>query len=429
MIDARDVSKIGTKAFLVGIDYPHNGLGEANALLDELKELVSNLGWETAESLLVRLREPQPRFLIGGGKAEEIAKRAEELGCSVIVFDEDLSPGQQRNWEEMTKMRVMDRQEVILDIFARRAHTKEAVLQVELARMEYALPRLKNAWTHLSRQRGGGVAQRGEGETQLELDQRMAKERISKLRRELEDVVRQRATQRKLRQRVPLPTAAIVGYTNAGKSTLLRRLTGSDVLVADQLFATLDPATRQLALPSGRKLLVTDTVGFVRRLPHRLVEAFKATLEEAVQSDFLIHVVDASSPDLQEHEQTTLGVLKELGADDKPILTVYNKIDRLTPEARMERFAPRRHDELTMEVSAQSGLGMDALLAKMDELALQGESPSRLLIPHSRYDIIHRLHASGCVREEKPEDDGVVIIGHIPPRMKALVEPFMAGHV
>ncbi len=424
MKEVRVTPHSGERALLVGIEYPHNAPGEAAALLEELKELVHNLAMQTAHAGIVRLREPQPRFLIGSGKAVELVELARKLGCTRIIFDEDLSPAQQRNWEMEAGIRVMDRQEVILDIFAERAHTKEASLQVELARLEYALPRLRNAWSHLSRQRGGGgVTQRGEGEAQIELDHRMARERIARLKRELQEVVRHRATQRKLRQRVPLPSAAIVGYTNAGKSTLLRRLTGSEVYVADKLFATLDPATRQLILPGGQKILLTDTVGFVRRLPHRLVEAFKATLEEAVQSDFLIHVIDASSPEAEEHAATTRKVLYELGLEDKPIITVYNKIDRLQEMSGTDHLLPRSRDAIP--VSARTGQGFDRLLQTLEDTLLRDQAISRLLIPHSRYDVISRLHDNGCVTEEKPGDEGVFIVGRIPERLRSLVQPFI----
>src|SRR3954462_1943462 len=259
------------RAFLVGVQTSEMRDGEGAELLSELKELVENLRITVTRSTLVNLRRPTPALLLGSGKAEELIALAKEDGADVIVFDEALSPGQQRNWEEMSGLAVIDRQEVILEIFADRARTREAILQVALARMEYSLPRLTRAWTHLSRQRGAG-SMGGEGETQLEQDRRIVRDRITHLKAELASVVKQRDVQRRRRQRVPIPTTAIVGYTNAGKSSLLNQLTGAAVLAADKLFATLDPTTRQLELPDGRKLLVTDPVGFIRRLPHRLVE-------------------------------------------------------------------------------------------------------------------------------------------------------------
>lgn len=266
MIDIKEKPKMVERALLVGVAQANTTEKEVSLLLDELEELVNNLGILVVRKEIVRLREYQARFLLGTGKVNYIKNLAFAEECDCIVFDEMLSPAQQRNWEAETKLCVIDRQEVILDIFAERAQTREAVLQVDLARSEYNLPRLKNAWTHLSRQRGGGTTQRGEGEAQIELDQRMVRNRIAKLKRELEQVVQHRMTQRKQRQRVPVPTAAIVGYTNAGKSSLLNCITGADVLAANKLFATLDPTTRQAELPSGQKILLTDTVGFVRKL-------------------------------------------------------------------------------------------------------------------------------------------------------------------
>src|SRR4029077_2108817 len=295
MINVREKPNRVEKALLVGVFKDTVQKQDAESLLDELNSLVNTLGIPIAESLLVRVAEPSPRYFVGSGKAEEIFSRSKRIGADVIVFDNELSPAQQRNWEAMVGIPVIDRQEVILDIFAQRAQTKEARLQVDLARMEYSLPRLTRAWGHLSRQ-GGGLGGKGEGETQLETDRRLVRAQIDRLKSDLELVRLRRATQRKQRQRLPLPSAAIVGYTNVGKSALLNKLTGAQVLVEDKLFATLDTTTRRVLLPSGQSLLLTDTVGFIRNLPHRLIEAFKATLEEAVLSDFLIHVLDASHP-------------------------------------------------------------------------------------------------------------------------------------
>src|ERR1700712_3302831 len=308
------------RAFLIGVQTHSMAAGEADELLAELKELVENLRISVVRSTLVNLRQPTPALLLGSGKAKELSDQAKEDGADVIVFDEHLSPAQQRNWEELSGLPVIDR-----EVFADRAHTREAVLQVALARMEYSLPRLTRAWTHLSRQRGKG-SMGGEGETQLEQDRRIVNDRIVHLRDELASVVQQRDVQRRRRLRVPVPTSAIVGYTNAGKSSLLNRLTGAHVLAEDKLFATLDPTTRQLLLPNHQKLLITDTVGFIRRLPHGLVEAFKATLEEVVVADFLIHVLDVTNPNFEQHHETTLKVLEELGAGDQTIITVFNKV-------------------------------------------------------------------------------------------------------
>ncbi len=411
------------RALLVGLQMAGQSREDASSLLEELAELTANVGLTVAASHLVRLREPNPRFLIGAGKAEEIIQDARARGCGYIIFDDELHAAQQRNWEAESRLEVLDRHEVILDIFAARAQTREARLQVELAQQEYSLPRLRRAWTHLSRQRGGGSTQRGEGETQLQLDQRIIRERIQRLRAELEVVRKQRAVQRQQRLRTPVPTAAIVGYTNAGKSSLLKALTGADVLVQDKLFATLDPATRRLELPSGRALLLTDTVGFVRRLPHRLVEAFKATLEEAVVSDFLIHVVDASSPEAARHHATTLEVLEELGAHDARVLTVFNKIDRLTDPFRQAELKAQFPGALFL--SAHTGLGLDALLDRF-EAGLEDETVAlTLLIPHSRYDLINRLHQAGAIRMKEARNDGVYIQGLVPRRWLDPVRPYV----
>jgi GTPase len=292
---AESTTEAKKKAFVVGVHNPQKQSSyEAGALMAELIDLTRSIGLEVAGDLLVKIHHFCPAYLMGSGKMEEIHQMALALNCEVIVIDEHLSPSQQRNWEKACKMRVMDREEVIIEIFSQRAQTKEAVLQVKLAQMQYMLPRLRKAWTHLSRQRGGSANQKGEGETQLELDQRIIKEKIAKIRKELNQVISQRATQRKKRLRAPVPTGAIVGYTNAGKSSLLNKLSGAETLVADKLFATLDPTSRQVTLPHGQKVILTDTVGFIRRLPHTLIDAFKATLEEALVADFLIHVLSTA---------------------------------------------------------------------------------------------------------------------------------------
>jgi GTP-binding protein HflX len=411
------------RALLVGLQVAGQSREDATALLEELAELTSNVGLVVAARHLVRLREAHPRLLIGAGKAEEIIQDARAHGCAYIIFDDELHPAQQRNWEAASSLQVIDRHEVILDIFAARAQTREAHLQVELAQQEYSLPRLRRAWTHLSRQRGGSATQRGEGETQLQLDQRIIRERIQRLRADLEVVRKQRAVQRRQRLRAPIPTAAIVGYTNAGKSSLLNALTGADVLVQDKLFATLDPATRRLQLPSGRALLLTDTVGFVRRLPHRLVESFKATLEESVVSDFLIHLVDASSPEAAAHHATTLAVLSELGAHDARVLTVFNKLDRVHDSLRLAELKAQFPGALFL--SAHTGQGINVLLDRIEAGLVDESVPLALLIPHSRYDLINRLHQAGAVRREEARDEGVFIDGLVPRRHVEAVRAFI----
>jgi GTP-binding protein HflX len=409
------------RAFLVGVQTPEMAPGEGAELLEELTELVENLRLTVTRRVLVNLRQPTPALLLGSGKAAELAEQAKADGADVIVFDEALSPAQQRNWEKLSGLAVIDRQEVILEVFADRAHTREAVLQVALARMEYSLPRLTRAWTHLSRQRGKG-AMGGEGETQLEQDRRIVRDRITHLKAELAEVRQQRSTQRRRRQRVPVPTAAIVGYTNAGKSSLLNALTGASVLAEDKLFATLDPTTRQLQLRGNQKLLVTDTVGFIRRLPHGLVEAFKATLEEVVVADFLIHVLDVTHPNIAQHHGTTLAVLHELGADEKRTLTVFNKADLADDEARQRAH---RLDPQGLFLSARTGQGLDHLVDRCLELIADSLGATTLLIPHGRYDIVARFHEVGHVQHEEQRDDGVFIQGRFPPSQAGTFGPFV----
>ncbi len=416
-----DDSKRCDRAFLVGVQTHEMHPGEAAELLEELQELVENLHIGIVGRELINLRSPTPATLLGSGKTEEIIAKAKELQADLIVIDESLSPAQQRNWEKLSGLAVIDREEVILDIFADRARTREAVLQVALARMEYSLPRLTRAWTHLSRQRSGGGGMGGEGETQLEQDRRLVRDRITRLKQELAAVQKQRGVQRHKRQRVPVPTAAIVGYTNAGKSTLLNKLTGAGVLAEDKLFATLDPTTRQLLLRGNQKLLVTDTVGFIRRLPHRLVDAFKATLEEVIIADFLIHVVDVTNPDFEKHHATTLSVLDELGASDQTLITVFNKDDGATDalRARARHLVPD-----AIFVSARTGENLDALQDRCIERIADQFGATELFIPHSRYDVIAKLHALGHVQSEEQEDTGVRIHGRFPPTQKALFGQF-----
>lgn len=410
------------RALLIGIEHINSPRGEAEILLEELSELIRTLGGHVAHKELVLLRKPTADLLMGFGKANAIIELAKAHECDILIFDNELSPAQQRNWEKLSKMTVIDRQEVILDIFAKRAHTKEAILQVELARQEYFLPRLKRAWTHLGRQRGGGAMQRNEGETQLEADRRMIRTRIVRLKKELVEVVQHRDIQRKRRLKLHLPSAAIIGYTNAGKSSLLNRLTGAEVLAEDKLFATLDPTTRRLTLAGGQKMLLTDTVGFIRNLPHRLVEAFKATLEEAVVSDFLIHVVDASSNDLEHHMETTLNVMEELGAKDKARITVFNKIDLL--EGSMLLASLKARFPRACFVSTMTGEGLDNFLEVLEEHLAESFVRVDLLIPHTRYGLINQIHEAGTVIKETYEDEGIYISAKVPKEMLLVIEEF-----
>jgi GTP-binding protein HflX len=409
------------KAFLVGVEMDGDA-HELDVQMRELKELTRNAGYAVAGENRVRLRGAQPRYLMGGGNFEETVALARSAGATTIVFNDELSASQQRNWETDGRIRTVDRQEIILEIFESRARTREAVLQVQLARLEYMLPRLKKAWTHLERQHGGGTGMRGAGEKQLELDQRMVRDKISQLKRDLEDVRQRRATARKTRERVPIVSAAIVGYTNAGKSTLLNTLTGAEVLAEDKLFATLDPTTRRLSLPNGQKLTLTDTVGFIRRLPHTLVDAFKATLEETVLADFLIHVVDLSDPEREAQERTTLEVLKEIGAAEKPVITAYNKMDVPAPGViHAKRITKSKN---CCFISATTGQGLPELVGLIERELNRFTREVRLLIPHSRYDLINMLHEAGGVTTQKAEDKGVRIRGFLTPKAYEAVKKY-----
>lgn len=422
MFDLEENRKKVQNALLIGIQQPKMTRQESEYLLDELTELTFNLDIPIADRMIVKLRQPTPAFLLGKGKVAEIIDIVREQNIDVIIFDEELSPAQQRNWERESGIAVIDRQEIIIDIFSERAHTKEAVLQVSLARMEYSLPRLTRAWTHLSRQRGGGTGARGQGETQLEADRRMINDRITNVKKELKEVIKHRHVQRAKRMRKPVPTVSIVGYTNAGKSSLLNALTHSDALAADKLFATLDPTTRRLDLDNSQHVLLTDTVGFVRRLPHRLVDAFKATLEEAVVADLLIHLIDASNPEFESHFETTEKVLDEIGANENPKLVVFNKVDLLENLELIDRL--KLHHEDALFVSASTGEGLEALKETISDRLNAKLRSTKLIIPHDRYDIISKLHTSGGIREQTSEDDGVHLEGLFSETVQGLIEPF-----
>lgn len=430
MFDVREKPNKVERAFLIGAYFDRREEEDAQALLDELQELVETLGIAIAGKELVFVREANPRYLLGKGKAAELIAQAKELDADCIVIDNELSPAQQRAWEQDSNSCVIDRHEVILDIFNMRARTKEARLQVELARLEYSLPRLTRMWMHLDRQGGGssggssgsGGATRGEGETQLEVDRRLSSKRVDKLKAELEEVKKQRETARKERARVSVPMAAIVGYTNAGKSSLLNRLTNAEVLVEDKLFATLDTTTRRLELPDGQALLVTDTVGFVRNLPHDLVQSFRATLEESVIADFLIQVLDASSKHVMEMYRTTTSVLKELGAGDKKVLVVLNKIDLVEPDRLREL---QREFPDAESISIRTGEGMDALMHRLHHMMIDRVVRMDLTIPLHRMDLVALAHQEGKVLSEDYEQGVGLVQCVVPKRWESKFAPFL----
>src|SRR3954452_13220464 len=423
MFEIKQKAKMTERALLVGAFTETAKEEHAQSLLDELADLVDTLGIPIVGRKLISHRENHARYLIGAGKAQEIADFAKSERCDVLICDNELSPSQQRNWEELAGMTVADRQEIILDIFGARAQTREARIQVDLARMQYSLPRLTRAWSHLGQQ-GGGIGAKGEGESQLEQDKRKIRLQIDRLKRELEEVRSARATQRKDRKRAPVPNAAIVGYTNVGKSSLLRKLTGADVLIENKLFATLDTTTRKIALPNKQPLLLTDTVGFVRNLPHQLVEAFNATLEEAVFSDFLIHVLDASQPNVMEFYNTTMRVLNDLKADTRQMLIVLNKVDKVSDSGAL--FALRRHFPDAVSVSATTGEGMEELVERISEFVGRGTMIVDLRLPSERADLIARLHREGSVRELNYEEGFTRVVAAIPTRSLEVFAPFLS---
>lgn len=431
MFEVRQKPEMVERALLVRFCFDPREMDEAESLLEELGELVKTLGIEVVDSVLARCRDMHKKLLCGTGKADEIVSLARAHDCDVIVIDNGLAPSQQREWEKLADLCVIDREEVILDIFAKRAQTKEARLQVELARMQYALPRLARMWGHLDREGGsgggqGGGAARGMGEKQIEVDRRLANLSIDRCKRELEQVRKQRRTQRKEREKLETPHAAIVGYTNAGKSTLLNALSGAEVMAKDMLFATLDTTTRRIDLPDGQPLLLTDTVGFVRNLPHRLVEAFKATLEEAVLADFLIHVLDATSLEIERFHRTTLEVLDELGAEGKPTITVLNKIDRVEDPEQIASLARMFPDAL--RVSAVTHAGLDRLLDACSAALADRVRCLDYRIPQQRADLVGLLHRDAKVLSTDYEGNDILVRAVVPPMLAGRLEAFVAQH-
>ena len=435
MFEIREKPEMVERAMLVSIYFDPSEAEEKQAMLDELEDLVSNLGIGIVGKHLVKSRDMHAKFLCGTGKAQEVKQLAVDCGADCVVFDNMLAPSQQREWERLIDECVIDREEVILDIFAKRARTREATLQVELARMQYSLPRMARMWSHLDRQgggsgggKGGGGAARGEGEKQIEVDRRLARARIEAIQKELVMVTRQRATQRKERERQAGATAAIVGDTNAGKSSLLSLVSGSEVMARDMLFATLDTTTRKIELPNGQPLLLTDTVGFIRNLPHRLVEAFKSTLEEAVLADFLVQVVDASDPEAVRHYETTLEVLGELGAGDKPMIVVLNKLDLVPEEERAaltERLAPHFNGSLVC-MSVREGQGTEDLLRACVEMLESRVRRARFLIPYTRSDLAAAMHSEGMVISTEYVEEGALVEAVLPVAFYNKVNQFLA---
>ena len=397
-------------------------VGEPGNDLRELKGLVQTLGMDIVQRLTLNRMEVHPQYGIGTGKAKEIAELAKQINVDCIIFDFNIEPRKQRNWEELTGLSCFDRQEVIIKIFAQRAVTKEASLQVELARLSYMKPRLAHAKNDYSRQRGGAFGAKGSGETQLELDQRIIGNKIAQIKHDLAEIELNRKTQRK--QREKNPTCALVGYTNAGKSSLLNALTGSDAYVKDQLFATLDPLTKKLPLNDSAGVLITDTVGFINNLPHHLIDAFKSTLEEAVYADLLLIVLDASDPDAANHYETVCHVLEEIKANKNPRLILLNKIDKAEDDTVAANYTALRHKfPDAISVSAKEQKGFIELKDKITEL-LYGET-GEYIFPQSQQILINELRKAGCIMSEEWLDDGVHITARTVGRLAVLSAPFM----
>jgi len=412
---------LGEKVILVGLERGRTVRWDLEDSLDELKQLAATAGAQVVDTVIQHLDKPTAPYYIGKGKAEELGNLCREKQVHSLIFDDELSPAQGRNLEEITTVKILDRTQLILDIFAQRARSREGRLQIELAQLQYLLPRLTRMWTHLSRQTGG-IGTRGPGETQLEVDRRRVQERITRLERDLKEVRKNRGIQREGRMRHHWPVASLVGYTNAGKSSLLNRLTGSDVLAEDKLFATLDPTTRQLTLPNHQKLLLTDTVGFLRKLPHTVIESFRATLEEVQLADILLHVVDLSHSQCREQMAAVESTLAELGASGKQTILVFNKID-LVPDPQIVLNQQLRHPG-SVTISVRTGEGMSALIEEMQIRLAAWRLRGHYRIPVSEPALLAEIHRIGHVLNLQYGDENFVVHANVPPELSARLAVF-----
>jgi GTPase len=419
-----DLERRQQRALLIGTGYGTGSVEEAEASLDELVLLTETAGADPVERALQRRAIPDPATYIGKGKAEELRQLSVALDIDVVVFDDELTPAQQRNLEKIFNVDVVDRAALILDIFAQHATSQEGMIQVELAQLRYRLPRLRGRGLQLSQQAGGIGARRGPGETQLEVDRRRLVRRVQKLERDLREVAATRDTQRKARRRRELLQVALVGYTNAGKSTLLNRLTNAGVLVEDQLFSTLDPTTRRLHLPGGETVLISDTVGFVRRLPHQLVEAFRTTLDEVADADLLVHLVDASTPDVESRIDAVENVLREIDAGEVPVLLAWTKSD-LAERDDVKRLLEAHRGSVA--VSATTGDGIEELLATIGDRLRALTRVAEYVVPYDRGDVLAALHRAGEVLVEVHADTGTRVRARLPDASAGRFAEFVAG--
>lgn len=418
-------NEIRDKVVLVGLNSPVLGRDESSddESMDELSALVETAGGSVEGIILQNRPSPDPRTFIGEGKAEEVKQWCENVGATMVIFDNDLSPSQMRVLTELLKVQVLDRCGLILDIFAQRARTREGRLQVELAQYRYLLPRLTGMWTHLERQAGtsgrGPIGSKGPGETQLETDRRHIRRKIDKLKEDLEDVRRVRGTQRRTREKREIPVAAIVGYTNAGKSTLLNYLTGAAIPANDRLFDTLDTTTRLLAVSDTLNVVVSDTVGFIRKLPHQLVEAFRATLEELEYADILLHVIDVSNPEWQKQAQVVESLIAELGAGELPRIDIYNKCDKLPPGDIMP------HGENICLLSARTGEGVPRLLDMIAKRLDPGLKRVSLLLPYDKGGLLDTLYREASVEAAEYRPDGIAVTAVCAPAVFGQVRAYV----
>ena len=413
------------RVFMVGVQLKADNAWCVEESMDELSELVTTAGAIVVGRGSQRLDKFNAATFIGPGKAKEFSVECKESNVDTVVFDEELNPAQGRNLEKIFECKILDRTALILDIFSQRAQTREGKLQVELAQLNHLLPRLTRFWTHLSRQKGGIGMRGGDGESQLEVDRRKVRERIGKIQRDLDLVMRNRDVQRTGRKRNQWPLGSMVGYTNAGKSTLFNAITGASTLSEDKLFATLDPTTRRLKLPTNQNVLLSDTVGFIRKLPHDLIDAFKATLEEVIEADLLLHIVDVSSPYAEDQIEAVNLVLKDLGVEEKRTLMIFNKVDRISSSGLSKRFTDKYSNSIA--VSAKTGEGFDELMAELGKQLRPIRQMVGISIPHSKSDIIARLHEVGQVLERNYDGDEAMFKALIPPNYLDYFEPYLTN--